>query len=63
MEDVFACSTLFEEVVGRVSQVKSVIKLSACEKSCVRGDGSPSKFQVYFTVEVELERGLFAVTH
>ena len=60
--DVVTSSTLFEIFFSGVGQIESVIKFSACQQSCVGGDGGTPKLQTYFGVEVELERGLFAVT-
>ena len=63
MENVFARSTPLEIFFSGVGQTKGVIKFSACQQSSVRSDDRALKIQTNFRVKVELERGLFIVTH
>ncbi len=58
-----AAGTAFLEIVGGDGcKVQGIIKLSEGQQSGVGGDGSSAKLQADFGIELEPERGLFAVS-
>ncbi len=61
--DIAASTAFLEVVVGSVSQAQGFIQFSNGQETGIGGDGSAVKFQADFGVELEPERGLFAVTH
>ena len=63
MEDIASGTAFLEVVSGDTGQVQGVIKLSEGQRSGVGGDVRTVEFQADFGVELESERGLFAVTH
>jgi len=45
-----------------LGQVEGVFKLTACQQSCVRGDGRTLKLQAYLGVKANREVCVFAFT-
>ncbi len=63
VSDVAAGTAFLEIVGGDGGKVQGIIKLSEGQQSGVGGDGGTAKRQLDFGVELEPERGFFAVTH
>jgi hypothetical protein len=63
VSDVPSGTAFPEVVVGSVGQTQSIIKLSEGQETGVGGDGGTVEFQPDFRIEMEPQRGLFAVTH
>jgi hypothetical protein len=63
VSDVPARTAFLEIVRGDVGKAQGIIQLSDGQQSTVGGDGSTAKLQPDFGVELEPERGFFAVTH
>jgi hypothetical protein len=63
VSDVPAGTAFPEVVVGSVGQTQGIIKLSEGQETGVGGDGGTVEFQPDFRIELESQRGLFAVTH
>ena len=63
VEDIASGTAFLEVVLSDFGKAQGVIKLSKSKKTSVGGDGGTVKCQADFGVELEPERGLFAVTH
>ncbi len=58
-----AAGTAFQEIVGGDGgQVQGIIQFSEGQESGIGGDGSAAKLQADFGIELEPERGFFAVS-
>ncbi len=62
VSDVTAGTAFLKIVGGDGSKAQGIIQFSEGQQSGVGGDGSTTELEANFGVEVELERGLFAVT-
>ncbi len=63
VEDITSGTAFLEVVLSDFGKAQGIIKLSKCKKTSVGSDGRAVEFQAYFGVELEPQRGLFAVTH
>ena len=63
VEDIASGTAFLEVVLSDFGKAQGIIKLSKSKKTSVGGDGGTVKCQADFGVELEPERGLFAVTH
>ena len=63
VEDIASGTAFLEVVLSDFGKAQGIIKLSKSKKTSVGGDGGTVKCQADFGVELEPERGFFAVTH
>ena len=61
--DIATSAAFLEVFASDTGQAKGLIKLSERQQSGVRGDGGTVEFQADFGVELEPQRGIYAVTH
>ena len=63
VSDVTAGTAFLEIVGGDGGEGQGIVKLSEGQQTGVGGDGSATKLQADFGVELEPERGSLVVTH
>jgi hypothetical protein len=63
VSDIPASATFLEVVAGGTGKAQGIIQFSDGQETGVGGDGRAVKFQADAGIELEPERGLFAVTH